>query len=142
MAQLSPDEQKVVGAMRVAHLATSDPQGVPHLVPVCFYYDGAGFYSVLDQKPKRAPLDRLKRVRNIVANPNVALVVDHYQEEWRGLWYVLVLGTASIVYEGEEQQRALVGLREKYTQYRSMDIDGNPVIKIIPKRMVRWGQLA
>ena len=125
--------------MRVAHLATSDTHGAPHLVPVCFYYDGERFYSVLDQKPKRTSLDRLKRVRNIVSNPRVALVVDHYQEDWGGLWYVLVLGTACLVYEGEEQQRALSGLRAKYSQYRDMDIDGNPVIGITPQRIVRWG---
>ena len=115
---------------------------MPHLIPVCFYYDGRCFYSVLDQKPKRTSVTNLKRVRNILANPNVALVVDHYQEEWQGLWYVLVTGTAELVYQGEEHQAALVGLRDKYPQYQGMDIDQNPVIRITPRKIVRWGQLA
>ena len=141
MAELSSKEQRAINAMRVAHLATADAKGLPHVVPVCFYYDGKRFYSVLDQKPKRTSMVGLKRVRNIAANPNVALVVDHYQEEWPGLWYVLVTGTACLVDAGEEQQHALRGLRKKYPQYRDMDIDENPVICIIPNKIVRWGQL-
>ena len=126
--------------MRVGHLASADAQAIPHLIPVCFYYDGQRFYSVLDQKPKRTPVTNLKRVRNILANPNVALVVDHYQEEWQGLWYVLVTGTAELLYQGEEQQAALAGLKNKYPQYRAMDIDQNPVIRITPSKIVRWGK--
>ena len=89
MADLSEAEKKAVNAERVAHLASADPQAVPHLIPICFHYDGDRFYSVLDQKPKRTAVTNLKRVRNILSNPNVALVIDHWQEEWQGLWYVL-----------------------------------------------------
>ena len=140
MAGLSPEEAKVIMATRVAHLATADALGVPNLVPVCFYYDGDRFYTVLDQKPKRTPVLQLKRVRNILSNSNVALLMDHYEEEWSRLWYVLVTGTAHLVYEEVERQRAVLGLKQKYPQYRSMDIDENPVICIIPSRIVRWGR--
>ena len=106
MADLSEAEKQTVALMRVAHLATSDPQGAPHLIPICFHYDGDRFYSVLDQKPKRTAVTNLKRVRNILSNPKVALVIDHWQEDWQGLWYVLVNGTADLLYEGEEHQQS------------------------------------
>ena len=107
VAELSPKEKKAINAMRVAHLASADPQGTPHLIPICFHYDGDLFYSVLDQKPKRTAVTNLKRVRNILANPKVALVIDHYQEEWQGLWYVLVNGTAELLYEGGSNRAPL-----------------------------------
>ena len=141
MTHLTPQAAAVVKAARVARLATADAGGAPHLIPICFAYDGSCFYSVLDQKPKRAPLTGLKRVRNIMSNPKVALVLDHYEEEWDRLWYVLVTGTAELVRGGEEQRQAVALLREKYPQYRDMEIDENPVIKITPSRFTSWGQI-
>jgi PPOX class probable F420-dependent enzyme len=128
----------------VGHLSTAASSGAPHVIPVCFVLDqdknGAAVYIVLDQKPKRAALTRLRRVRNILENPQVALVVDHYDTDWTKLWYVLVTGAAELV-EGEdggERRRAIRLLREKYPQYRAMDIDDSPVIKVIPGRIVAW----
>ena len=142
MTDLSEAEKQAINAQRVAHLASADPQAVPHLIPICFHYDGNRFYSVLDQKPKRTAVTNLKRVRNILANPNVALVIDHWQEEWQGLWYVLVNGTADLLYEGPEHQQAIASLREKYPQYRTMDLDTNPIIRITPTNIIRWGHPA
>ena len=141
MADLSTAEKQAIEAMRIAHLASADPQAVPHLVPICFHYDGDCFYSVLDQKPKRTAPANLKRVRNILANPQVALVIDHYQEDWQGLWYVLVNGDADLLYHyhGQEHQDALTALRDKYPQYRAMDLEDNPIIRIKPLKIVRWG---
>ncbi len=104
-----------------------------------FASDGRFIYSVLDQKPKRAALTRLRRVQNIPANPQVSLVVDHYDEDWSHLWYVLVSGRADLLLEGDERIAAIVLLRAKYQQYREMDIDLNPVIRITPDRVVSWG---
>ena len=138
---MASQEAALIKRRRIARLATADSNGVPHVVPICFAYDGEHFYSVLDRKPKRTSLIKLKRVRNILSNPNVALVLDHYEEDWGKLWYVLVMGTAQIVQQGEEHQRAIAILRDKYPQYRSMDIDENPVIKITPTRMTSWGKV-
>ena len=138
---MNPDQERLIKGKRVGHLATADPQGVPHIVPICFvYYEGC-FYSALDQKPKRTSKANLKRVRNILANPQVALVVDHYEEEWSNLWYVLIFGSAQILQEGEEQKRAVGLLGAKYNQYQDIDIDHSPMIKIIPARVVSWGSL-
>jgi PPOX class probable F420-dependent enzyme len=138
VVQLTPLQVRLLTQARVGHLATADPAGAPHVVPICFAFNGADIYSVLDQKPKRTALARLRRVRNIQANPQVSLVVDHYQEDWQGLWYILIMGQAALLLEGPEQDSAIKLLRAKYPQYRDMDIAGNPVIKITPTRIVAW----
>lgn len=123
---------------RVARFATSDSSGAPHLIPICFVYDGTAFYSVLDQKPKRTSVTRLRRVRNILENPQVALVIDSYEEDWSRLWYILVTGSATLLGHGKEQSEAVAMLREKYSQYRDMDLEDAPVIKIAPDKVVSW----
>ncbi len=141
MAEPTPQQLEIIGTARVARLATADPLGVPHLVPICFAHDGESFLSVLDRKPKRTSLKGLKRVRNILANPNVALLLDHYEEEWGRLWYVLITGTAQLIQDGEDHRRAIALLREKYPQYRDMDIEEAPVIVITPAKYISWGHV-
>ena len=138
MPEPTPRESALIATERVAHLATADGDGVPHVIPICFVYDGGRFYSVLDRKPKRASLRRLKRVRNILANPSVALRLDHYEEDWGRLWYVLMTGIAELIETGDEQSRAIALLGEKYPQYRDMDVGENPVIRITPARFTSW----
>ena len=144
MLQLSSLQIQRLADAPVGHLSTATNTGAPHVVPVCFVLDqdknGAAIYIVLDQKPKRAALTRLRRVRNILENPQVALVVDHYDSDWTKLWYVLVTGAAELLEDedGGERRRAIRLLREKYPQYREMDIDYNPVIKVNPGRVVAW----
>ena len=77
-------------------------------------------------------------MRNILANPHVSLVVDHYEEDWTRLQYVMVTGDAELLESGEEWTRAIAMLREKYPQYQSMDLGESPVIKITPARFVPW----
>jgi PPOX class probable F420-dependent enzyme len=125
-------------------LATAGLTGAPHVIPVCFALGGEPvqsdvIYSVLDQKPKRTSLTRLRRVRNILANPQVSLVVDHYEEAWDRLWYILIRGHAELLLEGEERVQAIALLRQKYDQYQAMDIYDNPVIKIVAEGTVVWG---
>ena len=90
MPSLTESQARFLTEARVARLATADANGRPHAIPVCFAYADLGYggeniYIVLDQKPKTAELTRLRRVRNILANPQAALVVDHYDEDWRSL---------------------------------------------------------
>ena len=116
MPQVSPSQAQLLAEARVGHLATADAAGVPHVVPVCYALVEQVIYSVLDQKPKRVSVARLRRVRNIQANPHIALVVDHYEEDWLSLWYILVLGRAELLWEGEERVTAIRHLRQKYPQ--------------------------
>ena len=138
MPKLSPDQDRFLRSARSGHLATADAKGRPHVIPVCYVFDGDAIYSVLDAKPKSTPLRQLRRVRNILANPQVSLVVDHYEEDWSRLRYVLVSGEAGLLEAGEEWSRAIVLLREKYPQYRDMNLDESPVIKITPVRFTPW----
>ena len=84
-------------------------------------------------------MTKLRRVRNILENPWASLVVDHYEEEWSSLWYMLITGPAELLVESEERSASIPLLRAKYQQYRDMDIDDNPVIKLAPERVVSWG---
>jgi PPOX class probable F420-dependent enzyme len=138
VANLSAAQDLFLRSARTGHLATSSKDGQPHVIPVCYVFDGTVIYSVLDAKPKTTPLKRLRRVRNILANPQVSLIADHYEEDWTRLQYVLVIGEAGLLESGEEWSRAIAMLREKYPQYRQMDLDQSPVIKITPARFVPW----
>jgi PPOX class probable F420-dependent enzyme len=91
---------------RVARLATLDAQGGPHMVPICFAYDGKVFYTAVDRKPKRVAPERLVRLRHIQAEPQVALLIDQYEEDWTQLWYILVRGKAKLIPNSLPRERA------------------------------------
>ncbi|HUR71920.1 MAG TPA: TIGR03668 family PPOX class F420-dependent oxidoreductase [Candidatus Limnocylindrales bacterium] len=139
--KLSSHASRLLNYARTAHLATTDNSGQPHVIPICFVFDRKYFYSPIDEKPKRAAPSKLKRLTNIRENPKVALVVDHYEENWRKLAYVLVFGTARILQSGAKHRSAVKLLRRKYRHYRSMAIHQRPMIAITAKRIVRWGDL-
>lgn len=138
MPKLTPAQDRFLRSARTAHLATADANGQPHVIPVCYVFDGESVYSVLDAKPKTTALRQLRRVRNILANPRVSLVVDHYEEDWTRLQYVMVMGDAGLLESGDEWSRAIAMLRQKYPQYHRMDLDQSPVIKISPARFAAW----
>jgi PPOX class probable F420-dependent enzyme len=126
---------------RVARLATTSFDRQPAVIPICYVFDGERIYTPIDEKPKSVDAGSLKRIRNIRANPNVALVVDDYSEDWSKLVYVLISGTAEIISpsdDASEHTRAVELLREKYLQYRAMAIDDRPIIRITPSRIKRW----
>jgi PPOX class probable F420-dependent enzyme len=108
--------RRVAGAA-VARLASIDERGRPHLVPLCFVLGGDVLYSAVDEKPKKTR--RLKRLENIRSHPHVAVLVDHYEDNWSRLWWVRLGGPAQVIEEGPERERALVLLAEKYAQYRA-----------------------
>lgn len=142
-ASAMPDEAAAfVAARRVGRLATADERGRPHVVPVCYAFDGHRIYTAVDRKPKRRPARGLKRVLNVLANPNVALVVDDYSEDWTELAYVLVHGSAELLEDGEERAAAETLLRDKYPQYRELLDPGCAVIAITPTKTVAWGRAA
>ena len=139
LLHLTPAVSRFVRAARVAHLATADAGGQPLVIPICFVFDGKEFFSPIDEKPKRTT--RLKRLRNIAENPQVSLIIDHYEEDWRRLAYVLVSGRARVLLRGERHKRAVELLRKKYLQYRRMAIHERPMIVITPKRLTSWGNI-
>ncbi len=122
-------------AARVGRLATADAGGVPHVVPLVFAAVERTLYWVVDRKPKRSK--RLKRLDNIAANPNVEVVVDHYDDDWSRLWWVRAGGTARILEDEAEHARGLTALSEKYERYRTDPPEG-PVIAIDISRVTGW----
>ena len=112
---LSPEQTAFLVRRRVARLATAEAGGRPHAVPVCFAYRAGAVYIALDEKPKDVPPERLKRVRNILENPEVTLVADRYAEDWSRLAFVMVRGRAGLLEPGAEEHTAAVRLlRGKY----------------------------
>ncbi len=139
---LDPEQTAFLVRRRVARLATADAAGEPHAVPVCFACAPNVLYVALDEKPKGVPPTRLKRVRNILENPNVALVADRYSEDWSLLAFVMVRGHAELLEPGTEEHAGAVRLlRGKYHQYERMRIEENPVIAIRPTKAASWGAL-
>jgi len=120
---------------RVAHLATAGADARPHLVAITFAVDGDTLYFAVDAKPKRTT--ELQRLKNIAANPAVAVLVDHYEEDWSKLWWVRVDGNARIVTDHAEMQRALDVLADRHPQYRDARPAG-PVVAISIDRMSGW----
>jgi PPOX class probable F420-dependent enzyme len=123
---------------RVGRLATVDARGRPHVVPVVFAYRAGVVYTPVDLKPKSVEPRRLQRVRNVLANPNVQLLVDRYDEDWRRLAYAQLRGRAALLEDGPEHARALRLLERKYPQYAGLPLAGRPVIRITIERVVVW----
>jgi PPOX class probable F420-dependent enzyme len=111
------------------------------VIPICYVYDRGSLYSSIDEKPKRRNPTHLRRVLNIIENPNVALVVDQYGEDWSRLKYVTLRGFAEILSTGAEYERAIRLLREKYAQYRRMRLESRPIIKIRLISVFAWRPL-
>ena len=140
LSRLSRQTLRLIRAARLAHLATAGANGQPHVVPICFVFDGKHFYSPIDEKPKRTKPAKLKRVTNIQENAQAALVIDRYNEDWKRLAYVLIRGTARILHRGAVHAVAVRRLRRKYPQYRQMAIHARPMIQITPIRWTFWGK--
>ena len=139
MSRLSPSVLRFIRTARLAHLATAGLNSQPHVIPICFVFDGKHFYSPIDEKPKRTGPAKLKRVINLQANPQAALVIDRYSEDWTHLAYILIHGTAKILHRGVAHAAAVRRLRRKYPQYRQMAIHTRPMIQIRPVRLILWG---
>jgi PPOX class probable F420-dependent enzyme len=119
----------------VARLATTDPDGRPHLVPIVFALDGNTLYSAVDHKPKRS--SKLRRIENARERPDVTILVDQYEENWARLWWIRLRGRARVLDEGNERERALALLAEKYPQYRAAPPDG-PVLAVDVADVLEW----
>lgn len=134
------------GARR-AILATIAPDGRPRPVPICFALDPSEpvLYTALDEKPKTVdePL-HLARVKDLLVDPRVTVLVDRWDEDWSRLAWLRIDGRASLLFSGEapvEHGLAARGLRAKYPPYRTHDLERRPIIRIVIDRAVGWGAL-
>jgi PPOX class probable F420-dependent enzyme len=120
---------------RAARLATVGDGGQPHVVPIVFALDGDTLYFAVDSKPKTTA--NLRRLNNIAANPAVSVLADHYEDDWTRLWWVRADGTARIVTDESEADRAIDLLAQKYRQYETSRPPG-PVVAIQIDRLSGW----
>ncbi|MDQ3932354.1 MAG: TIGR03668 family PPOX class F420-dependent oxidoreductase [Actinomycetota bacterium] len=127
--------QRRLAEARVARLATVRPDGRPHLVPITFALATDRVVSAVDHKPKSTT--DLQRLKNIAANSSVSVLVDHYQEDWSGLWWVRADGRGTIVEAGPDRERAISLLRDKYAHYRE-DPPHGPAIVVDIERWSSW----
>jgi len=119
---------------RVARLATISANG-PRLVPVTFaWHQGTAVWAVDRVKPKRHT--RLRRLDDLAADARVALLADHYAEDWTELWWVELQGTAATL-AGEAAADALDALAGRYPRYRAERPPG-PVVAVTPRRWTWW----
>jgi PPOX class probable F420-dependent enzyme len=126
------DLRSRVATEGVARLATVDPGGRPHLVPITFALVGDTLYTAVDAKPKR--FRTLRRIENARRRPDVTVLMDHYEDDWTRLWWVRLRGTARVLDGGEEAEQALAALTAKYEQYRQAP----PGLPVLAVDVVEW----
>lgn len=128
-----------------AVLATFGPGHRIDLVPCCFAvldrsdahgHGAVDLVTAVDHKPKRH--QRLARLANVAADPEVGLLVDHRDpDDWGSLWWIRVQGSARITEAGADHEAALDALAVKYPQYRQHRPEG-PALHITPRRWAQW----
>ena len=136
MPKLSPDDaRRLLTTVPVVRLATVGEDGRPHLVPVTFAVHRGSVYTAVDHKPKSTR--DLRRLANVRANPRVALLADHYEDDWTRLWWVRVDGRAAVVADAARMAEPVRLLVDRYAQYRDHPPEG-PVIAITIETWTGW----
>lgn len=118
-------------ASPVARLATINPDGAPHLIPITFAGCGDPVHALVfafDHKPKSGK--PLRRIENIAARPAVCLLVDEWSDDWDRLWWVRADGAGEVLEDSDARREVgLDALASKYRQYREVRPAG-PVVWI------------
>ena len=139
---ITPGIEEFIERARVARLATVDRTFRPHLVPVVFVFDGNHFFIPIDQKRKTVKPQGLKRIKNLQDNPNVALLIDTYSEDWTKLAFVMIQGKASVITSRTQLnidvKEAYKKLTTKYKQYQKIGMSEMCII-IKPEKITSWG---
>jgi PPOX class probable F420-dependent enzyme len=132
---IAGEARALLAGARVAHLVTAAGDGRPHVVPCTFaVLDDDTIVSAIDHKPKRTTA--LRRLANIAANPQVAVLADHYDEDWDRLWWARADGAARVV-EGDEEPSlraaAIAALTARYAPYREQPPAGALVVVAVQR---------
>lgn len=136
------DERAYLATARVARLATADADGRPHAVPICFALHDDAVVTPIDEKPKANEPHALRRVRDVTQNPRVALLADHYHDDWDRLGWLKIHGTATVHQpDHDDHHSAVTALQTKYPQYHDHALHDRPIIHITPGSVHHWGTL-
>lgn len=128
---LPSSARRIIDDARRAFLTTLGREGHPHTVPVCFALRRGDVVIAVDHKPKAGR--RLERLRNIEANPAVALTVDRWDEDWARLGWVMVQGEATVEAPGRPPEELLA----RYPQYVHLPPRGELIV-VRPRRVLWW----
>jgi len=137
--KLNQSMKNLIRKSKVARLATVDKNSIPYVVPVVFVFHNESFYIPLDEKTKNVNPRKLKRVKNIEKNPNVTLLIDEYQNNWKKLYFLMIHGKATIIEQKKNKHINEIHklLISKYSQYKKIG-SGNSCIKIQPQKVTFW----
>lgn len=116
----------------VARLATTGVKG-PHIVPVVFVRAGEEIVIPIDGKLKNGK--PLQRELNIKRNPNVSLLIDHYENDWSKLWWLRIDAQARRI---GLDNLILLNLRKKYVNYRSLVPTGEFGFSLTIEGLATW----
>lgn len=144
---LSVAERAFLADARQAVLATIAPDGRPRLVPICHVVEPVRpvLWTPLDEKPKAvSEVAGLARVRDILRDGRVTVLVDRWDEDWDRLAWLRCEGVASVIEPGSsvaDRTAAIAALRAKYPQYGTHDLEARPIIRVAIERVVSWGAI-
>jgi nitroimidazol reductase NimA-like FMN-containing flavoprotein (pyridoxamine 5'-phosphate oxidase superfamily) len=131
--RLKKELARVVALERVCRVATVGRAGVPHVVPVVHVLAGDKLYFASEGDAKK--------VKNLRANPRVAVTVDVYSEDWKSLKGVAIQGTAAVLGDGPRFRKMRRLLYEKFPQYPAEAAlgKGDVIVEVTPRHVFSWG---
>jgi len=137
--KLNQKTMALIKGAKVARLATVDQKSHPYVVPIVFVIHENSFFIPLDEKVKTVNARKLKRVKNIEKNPNVTILIDKYQNDWKKLFFLMIHGKATVIDSNNNKLMDKVHklLISKYPQYKRIGV-GNSCIKINPTKVTYW----
>lgn len=118
MSAFSDVELAYLAEGKLGRLATIDPTGLPHVVPLGWSYNPG--LDTIDVGGR--DFAHTAKFRNVEHNPSVALVVDDVLPPWRPRC-VMIRGRAEALHQ-------------------AVGPDGDPtgpIIRIIPTQVISWG---
>jgi nitroimidazol reductase NimA-like FMN-containing flavoprotein (pyridoxamine 5'-phosphate oxidase superfamily) len=134
MPPLTPEElEALLSQSLVARLGTMNDDGTIHLAPIYFKYDN-GDIILGTQVASR-------RVRNIMRNPKVTLLVDVATPPYKA---AMIYGTASLHYESVAPQRTAIFAKNASPEQARAAAEGlckkwdSVIIRIKPERIVSF----
>ena len=132
--RLSKKVAKLIASERVCRVATTGAEGRPHLVPVCHVLAGDKIYF--------GSGDDARKVKNLRDNPQIAITVDLYSDDWSQLRGVMVQGTARLIERGPRFKQARARLYAKYPQYSkeaALSPSDSVIVEVTPTHVFTWG---
>jgi len=116
-------------AQRSIWLATTRPDGRPHVVPVWFWWDGQEVYFVTPRASQKA--------KNMARQPSVVVHAGDGDD------VIIVEGSVEIVTDPDEQRRVDSAYREKYVDPHSgaqatIFNEGDDLYRVRPLRIMTW----